>query len=1039
MGFAKKALKYVLPLAMVALPFLGLPIIPLLGMKIGLGVLLSVGLGVASAALSKKATVPTAAISRLQATLDPPAARKIVLGRTALGNDLRYGAYTGSNQEYWEQITCLASHTIEGLEEIWFDGELAWTSAGGAQGRFAGYLTVAVRNPGTSANGIAIDGSWTTSCTLTGCAYYHAKFKLTGNTKKAESPFAQGVPSRVVNRGKGGKVPDPRLSTSAGGSGAQDMADQSTWAYTTAADSGRNPACQLLFYLLGWKINSKLAVGLGTPSARIDYASFITGANHCDESVAKAGGGTQPRYRSDGIASEEDDPGSVLTGLLQAMNGELTDENGKLALRIDHDDLATPVLALTEADIIDGDDWRPTGSEADVNIVRGRFTDPSDGALYQLVDYPQVALAGADYGSPDGIQRIETFDLPMVQDPAQAQRLAKLRLQRKQYPGMFSARFMMKAWGASYGRVVTLSHSALGFSAKKFRVAGQRLIRDGSVELALREAATAQYAWSAEEAAVAAPAVPTVYNPNNNPLLVAIAEAVVDRGAYAGGTTYVKNDVVQQEGVSWIYVNATPAAGNAPPALPTASNAWWKQWDEKLAGISPEAGTSGLWTVIGTNTSRIGNRIQKSAGGTAFDGGAVNQSNRGPSFVECGIPPTKLAVAALDDDATSFTLESNIKYGLRVIASGGGGFNWEVWNNASNPASGSGTGLTATSKAKVRNNNGGKVEFLLDGQLLHTMTGQAVDQVLYPKVLVRDPMAAAGEWITDMLSGPWSDNAIEAAGSGRQIGDQRNLPNVTAMNLSYKWPSAITYTAAAGTPATATISVAAATVPIGSVSVSYNAMNVGVTGTGGTTVSYFLYLDDPAYAGGTKTLVATTTGLDVYQSNGRVWVGSVDVVFPAAGTGGGSGGAGGGGGGVNPCVCADSFVETQGRGFVLARAIVPGDRLRVLSADGEATEWAEVESASVAPAPCVRIVSASGVQLTCSIWTPVTLRDGSTRWVTEADGQHLPVFAAALSWEPCQVVPAGQHEVAHIHVGGRTYAAGDVAGRSILTHNPAKP
>ena len=518
MGIAKKALRFVASVAPLALSF-----IPGVGTLLGIG--LSLASVVISSALRKKPKVSQETTNRLHSTIDPATARKIVLGRTAMATDVRYHAYTGTNQEYYEQILCVASHKVEAIEEIWFDTELAWTSAGGAQGRFAGYLTVVARLEGSSSNTVTIDSNWGTSQRLTGCAYLHLKFKLTGNTKKAESPFSQSVPTRVTVRGKGAMVPDPRLSTSAGGSGSQSMTSQSTWLYTTAADSGRNPACQLLFYLLGWKIGTKLALGLGMPSTRIDFASFITAANICDESVAKSGGGTEPRYRSDGIFSEDDDPETVLTSILQSMNGELTDENGKIALRIDYNDLASPVVALTEADIIDGDDWRPTDADQDVNVVRGKFTDPSDGALYQLVDYPQVTLTGSDYGSPDGIQRIEAFDLPMVQSFAQAQRLAKLRLQRKQYPGIFTARFNMRAWAASYGRPVTLSHASLGFSAKKFRVVGQKLRVDGTVELTLREHETAQYSWSAEEAAVATPAPPTAYNPLNSPLIQALEES----------------------------------------------------------------------------------------------------------------------------------------------------------------------------------------------------------------------------------------------------------------------------------------------------------------------------------------------------------------------------------------------------------------------------------------------------------------------------------------------------------------------------------
>ena len=48
-------------------------------------------------------------------------------------------------------------------------------------------------------------------------------------------------------------------------------------------------------------------------------------------------------------------------------------------------------------------------------------------------------------------------------------------------------------------------------------------------------------------------------------------------GAYDGGTTYARNDLVEDQDQSWVYINATPGDGNAPPTLPTLSNSYW-QW-----------------------------------------------------------------------------------------------------------------------------------------------------------------------------------------------------------------------------------------------------------------------------------------------------------------------------------------------------------------------------------------------------------------------------------------------------------------------------
>lgn len=521
---SKKILRPLLTIAAVGLTIFGGPLglgtIAGLGLKIGVGALAGLSLGVASAVLlrPKVPRVSPNATDRLTASLDPNAPRKIALGHTALATDVRYQGYTGTNQDYVEWIVAVASHTVEAISEIWFDSTKAWSASGGVTSDYTGYLTVAVRNPGTSSNGIAIDSTWTTSCTLTGCAYLHIKFKVTGNSKKAESPFSSSIPSRVTVRGKGAFLPDIRED-------GVDATDQSTWDWFDD-DSGRNPALQLLFYLLGWKINGKLAVGRGIPADRLDLDSFITAANLCDEPVTKAAGGTEPRYRCDALFSEGDDPDLVIGGLCDAMNAILRDTGGKIGLYVLHNDLATPVCAFTEADIIGDDQWQQTpGIDQTTNIVRGRYVDASDAGLYQLVDYPEV-----DLESVDGIDRIDNFDLPCVQSASQAQRLAKQRLQRNQYRGVFQAKFNYRAWQVNLGDVVTLSHSALGWEDKLFRVAGTSVGLNGVVDLILKEENEAIYAWDAEEAAPVTPATPTIYDPTKSAFNQAIDEIELTPG-----------------------------------------------------------------------------------------------------------------------------------------------------------------------------------------------------------------------------------------------------------------------------------------------------------------------------------------------------------------------------------------------------------------------------------------------------------------------------------------------------------------------------
>ena len=128
--------------------------------------------------------------------------------------------------------------------------------------------------------------------------------------------------------------------------------------------------------------------------------------------------GTEPRYRCDGMWSEGDAPSTVIDMLKATMNADLDDVDGKLRVTIFHNDLALPEAHFTEDDVIGAFDYSPAISlDQTYNIIRGTFTDASPESLYQQVDYPQIAMA-----NEDGVDRIETFDLPTVQSVTQAQR-----------------------------------------------------------------------------------------------------------------------------------------------------------------------------------------------------------------------------------------------------------------------------------------------------------------------------------------------------------------------------------------------------------------------------------------------------------------------------------------------------------------------------------------------------------------------------------------------------------------------------------------
>lgn len=514
--------------------------------------------------------------NRLRANIDPLTPRKTVVGITALATDIRDEEFTDNQEQFHRFIVC-ASHKVQSIEEIWFDDELAWSTTTGIQSKYLGYLGVETYPEGTAATAKNISARMGSTRRYTGLAWVYLRYKLTGNSKKTDSPFAQSIPSRITIRGRGAMLPDPRNPS-------HDMASQSTWTWNENAS--RNPALVLLFYLLGWRINGKLAVGKGIPPDRIDLDSFITAANICDELVAKPGGGIEPRYRCDGVWSEGDSPTTVIDMLKATMNADLDDVGGKLRLTVFHNDLATPVADFGDNDIIDAFSWQPLPPlDSTFNVVRGLYTDPSNNSLYQQVDYPEQRET-----SPDGIDRIDTFNLPMVQSPGQAQRLAQLRLQRQKYAGEFRAEFQANAWKVTKNSVIRLTFGQTGFVSKFFRVAEMDIRQDGVVPLVLREEDPAIYGDPPLTGAIT-PVFSTPFDPARSPFVQAINRW---QGEYSPSATYVLDDLVTGPGnAGWRYINPSPSAGNLLPVWPATSNAYWENFtppvDPPDIGLEPGA------------------------------------------------------------------------------------------------------------------------------------------------------------------------------------------------------------------------------------------------------------------------------------------------------------------------------------------------------------------------------------------------------------------------------------------------------------------
>lgn len=294
-----------------------------------------------------------------------------------------------------------------------------------------------------------------------------------------------GLPSvSAVVRGR--KVYDPRLDSTAGGTGTQRLATPSTWTWSD------NWALCTADYL------RDTTYGLGATGAETPAAELIAEANIADQLVTlTAGGTTQKRYTVNGAISSESPRLANLKAMVQAGAGSVVWTQGRWRLRAGAH--RTPVLTITEDMLAGAPTIQPWAARRDqINKVVATYSAAD--AKYTEVQAP--AVANATYLADDGgIELVSETTYTMCTDAMRAQRLAKLQLERARQAMIVRLRTNLRAYDLSPGDVVALTLSRYGFSAKLFLVEERELDPDAwTIGLTLRETASAVWDWNFGEA-----------------------------------------------------------------------------------------------------------------------------------------------------------------------------------------------------------------------------------------------------------------------------------------------------------------------------------------------------------------------------------------------------------------------------------------------------------------------------------------------------------------------------------------------------------
>lgn len=198
--------------------------------------------------------------------------------------------------------------------------------------------------------------------------------------------------------------------------------------------------------------------------------------------------------------------------------------------------------------------------------------------------------------------------------------------------------------------------------------------------------------------------------------------------------------------------------------------------------------------------------------------------------------------------------------------------------------------------------------------------------------------------------------------------------------------------------------------------------------------SYWVaYIDDTDLTGVATPAVVLTSSPNDLLYPGRYQIGSGTT--PASGGGGGS--VGGGGGFSDSCVCYDSYLPDGRKAY----QVYAGTMIEIVNETLDDVCSIDVTRNYLADSECVKLTSISGIELICSVTTPITLEDGRGIYAPACQGRRLPVKDEnGFRWELIETVEhVGIMTVAHISCHNKVYGAGSQPGRFIYTHNPTVP
>lgn len=423
--------------------------------------------------------------------LDPTMPRQIPVGRVATGGSqawaFTYGSTNDVPNRYLVRIIALSDRPITnvvkitaGANDLVFYGDVTTGLTGCTtylNKKNQPCLHVQVVKGSDAPTGLeaswlfaASGGLWTDKHKYTGGAYAIIRCDYDPDA------FPNGEP-QLVFVVDGAQVKDVRTNT---------------------MGFSRNAALITRQLLAGFYTNGKLIIGSEAQDSDFQSGYNIAAANICDQAVnidpAWGLGATEPRYRAGMLLTSSEPVSSMLQDLKAAMDGEVLDRGGEIAILPGA--IRTPILHITDAEI----DWTAPKSfqpyanlQSLYNQVNGHYV--SEGLDFQQISFP--IQRNPAYVIEDGGENIIlSQDFRAVNSDTQIQRITRRILLASRFQKIIAFTGPLSMFEMQQGDWFTITSARWNLATKYFRIVTNILNEDMRVTVVALETSPSIDGWS---------------------------------------------------------------------------------------------------------------------------------------------------------------------------------------------------------------------------------------------------------------------------------------------------------------------------------------------------------------------------------------------------------------------------------------------------------------------------------------------------------------------------------------------------------------